>query len=169
MHFINGECVIFRDCYGYNHVKGTNKLIVNKYEAEVVKTIFKKYLEFNKVSDTTRCINELGYRTRAGKKFNAASVSNILKNVAYTGNILHGKYFSTCHNRNSRRNYGERDMYLIKNTHEAIISKEEYDKVNEIMYRKKNRFVDSMTYKKSVTPDKSLTGMVRCRILSVTL
>lgn len=71
------------------------KLIKNETEAELVKTIYQKYLELKSANKVARYLNKTGYRNkkwitqkgtpRGGGKFNKKNVLSILKRQLYTG------------------------------------------------------------------------------------
>ena len=60
-----------------------------------------------------------------------------MKNEKYTGDVILQKTF-TDESFNRHVNYGEEDMYLHKNHHEAIISHEDFDKATEAMRQRKS-------------------------------
>ena len=61
----------------------------------------------------------------------------ILKNEKYVGDVLQGKTFTIDPISHKRlTNYGEADQYYMRNHHEPIIKREDFEKVQEII---KNR------------------------------
>lgn len=61
------------------------KYVVNKHEAEIIRLIFDLYnrgYSYLKIANT---LNEKGYRTKKGKKYNRNSFRRILKNELYYG------------------------------------------------------------------------------------
>ena len=75
-------------------------------------------------------LNDRGFKTKRNGIWHASSVEGILKNEKYTGDVILQKTF-TDESFNRHVNYGEEDMYLHKNHHEAIISHEDFDKATE--------------------------------------
>ncbi|MTV69615.1 recombinase family protein, partial [Streptococcus pneumoniae] len=69
--------------------------------------------------------------------WNDTTVLGIIKNEKYKGDILMGKTF-TVDPISKRRlsNFGEEDKYYIKDNHEPIISKEDFEKAQEIRLRR---------------------------------
>ena len=67
-------------------------------------------------------------------KWTDSGVRGILKNEKYKGDLLMGKTY-TVDSISKRRldNHGESNKYYTKNHHEAIISEEEWDKVQDIL------------------------------------
>ena len=65
---------------------GPNKeWIIDEEEAEIVRLIFKRFLQGHTMAAIAREVNSLGYTTRRGKTFRSGSVRSILANEKYTG------------------------------------------------------------------------------------
>ena len=142
MKMQRGELVGFQGCLGYDYDPMDKSISVNKEEAEIIRYIFKRYLEGAGGSVICRELENLGYKTPRGKsKWSATTVLGIIKNEKYKGDILMGKTF-TVDPISKRRldNFGEEDKFYIKEHHEAIISAEDFDKAQEIrLKRARNR------------------------------
>lgn len=142
MKMQKGELVGFQGCLGYDYDSETKSISINDEEAKIVKYIFRRYLEGNGGSVISRELEEMGYLTPRGKtKWSDTTVLGIIKNEKYIGDILMGKTF-TVDPISKRRleNFGEANKYYIENYHEAIISKTDFDKAQEIRLRRaKNR------------------------------
>lgn len=130
-----GELVGFNNCFGYCYDSKTNTMSIVEEEAELVKFMFKTYLEGHGADFIAKKLTEMGVSTRRNRgKWSATTVMGILKNEKYIGDVLQGKTFTTDPITHKRLvNCGESDQYYMKNHHEAIISREEYDKVQEIL------------------------------------
>lgn len=139
MKMERGELIGFQGCLGYDYDTKTKTISVNEKEAEIVRYIFKRYLEGVGTTVIARELGELGYSS--GKKYSKgwydSTVRDIIKNEKYKGDILLGKTF-TVDPINKRRltNKGESDRYYLENHHEAIIDEETFRKANEIMERR---------------------------------
>lgn len=120
--------------YGYKYDETLGKLVVDEYEAMIVKEIFKKYLEGKGQNRIARELNESGYKTRSNTDWNIRQIGRILKNETYLG-ILKYK--------------GE----IYEGLHDAIISKEIFDEVQKLIESKS---------KKSTTSKYLLGGLVWC-------
>lgn len=142
MKMQRGELVGFQGCLGYDYNPDDKSISINEEEAEIIRYIFKRYLEGAGGSVICRELENLGYKTPRGKsKWSATTVLGIIKNEKYKGDILMGKTF-TVDPISKRRldNYGEEDKFYIKDHHEEIISVEDFDKAQEIrLKRAKNR------------------------------
>lgn len=71
---------------GYRRENG--KLTVVPEEAEIVRSIFDDYLAGKGVTAIAKRLNESGYATQSGCVFHKSAVERILRNYAYTGNLL---------------------------------------------------------------------------------
>ncbi len=74
-------------------------------------------------------------KTPKGKDaWHEGTVSKILKNEKYKGDVLQGKTFTTDPITHKRvANMGEEDKYYISEHHEAIIEPEIFDRVQQVM------------------------------------
>lgn len=133
-----GELVGFNNCFGYSYDSKTNVMSIVEEEAAIVKLIFKTYLEGHGGDYIAKMLTEMGIETRRNKgKWRSGTVVGILKNEKYVGDVIQGKTFTTDPISHKRlKNYGEDDKYYMKNHHEAIISREDFEKAQEIL---KNR------------------------------
>lgn len=130
-----GELVGFNNCYGYSYDSKTNVMSIVNEEAEIVRLIFKTYLEGHGGNYIAKMLTDMKVETRRNKgKWSANTVVGILKNEKYIGDVLQGKTFTTDPISHKRlTNYGESDQYYIKDHHEAIISRDVFDRVQEIL------------------------------------
>ena len=112
---------------GYDKGKdGT--LVINKKEAETVKYIFSRFLEGKTPYAISLELMERGDKTGTGRThWESEAVLRILKNEKYAGNAILQKTYKTDLLSKRRTNNGEVPKYFVKESHEAIISEEEYD------------------------------------------
>lgn len=66
------------------------QIVIDEEKAELVKLIFKKYLELNSISKLQKFLMENKYRTSRDKDFSAQGICLILRNDFYKGIITHG-------------------------------------------------------------------------------
>ena len=64
------------------------------------------------------------------------TISNLLKNQAYIGNMVQGKRRGSLYENEARHFTDEEDWIVVENTHEAIVDKELFDRVRTIMGQK---------------------------------
>lgn len=120
---------------GYRYENG--KYIIVPEEAAVVKTIFTNYLDGMGITAIMKMLNEQGIPTRNGNAWGKSSVMRVLRNYAYTGNLLLQQTYRENHlTKLTRQNNGELPKYHIVDSHEPIISLEQFNAVQEeIQYR----------------------------------
>lgn len=122
---------------GYDYIKEENKLIKNK-DAEIIKKIFDWYTEEGLgIRKIINKLNEEGIKSPSGKKlWGSTTIKNILKNEKYTGLNNPLKYD---HGTFGHKTWAhEKDNYELYETDkiEAVISKEQFDKAQELKKEK---------------------------------
>lgn len=115
-------------------------LIIDPDQAEVVKRIYREYLEGATLDGIAKGLEEDGILTGAGnKKWYTSTLRKILTNEKYIGDALLQK---TCTidvlNKTRVKNNGIAAQYYVEDDHEAIIPKELYMRVQEEMVRRRN-------------------------------
>lgn len=83
-------------------------------------------------------LNDKGLTTKGnGSPYRKEVIRRILTNEKYVGDALLQKTFITdCIMKKSRKNTGELPMYFVKNHHDAIISRADFNRVQEEMARR---------------------------------
>ena len=118
-------------------------------EAEVVKEIYRFYLDGMSLNMIVDRLNKKGLTTKGGNSpYRKEVVQRILTNEKYTGDALLQKtYVTDCITKRTRKNNGELPMYLVKNHHEPIISRADFNQVQEEMARRsaKRAIADKLT------------------------
>ena len=133
----NGTVKFHSAPLGYDLYEGN--LIINKREAEIVKSIYKMFLSGMGYDSICRELNESKViKNDKGTKWLSASVRYILTNEKYIGDSLWQKNYNTSMPYRKVRNKGALEKYYINNTHEAIITKEEFEKVQELIEQRKH-------------------------------
>lgn len=138
MKMQRGELVGFQGCLGYDYHPEDKSITINEEEAEIVRYIFRRYIEGAGGSVISQELEHLGYKTKRGStRWAETTVIGIIKNEKYKGDILMGKTF-TLDPISKRRldNFGEEDQFYIRDHHEAIISEEMFEKAQEILKRR---------------------------------
>lgn len=108
---------------GYKSV--SKQLIIEPDEAHIVKKIFEQYLAGKGYKAIAHQLNREGYKTKRKKAFSINSIRQILLNPVYAGFIRFGKTSTN-------------ETNIIKGIHEPIISKDLWDKVQEL-HKQKSR------------------------------
>lgn len=167
MKMEKGELIGFQGCLGYDYDSVTKSISINEEEAKIVRYIFKRYLEGNGGSVIGRELEEQGHLTPRGKtKWSDTTVLGIIKNEKYIGDILMGKTFIVDPITKRRlANFGESDKYHIKNHHEPIISKEDFEKAQEIRLRRaqnRNTIANKDRKREKLSRQYAFSSMLEC-------
>ena len=109
-------------------------LVIVPKEADIVRRIFREYKSGNSLYKIAKGLNADGISTKKGYQWDSTAIQRILKNITYTGNILHQKQYVVDPISKVRKdNHGELPQYYVESTHDAIIDKSEFDCIQEIM------------------------------------
>ena len=135
MKMQRGEMVGFKACLGYDYDKETRNLVINEREAEIVRYVFNRFLDGYGSTLIGKELEEKGYLNKEGKCFwPEGTVYTMVKNEKYKGDLMMGKTYTLDPiTKRKMKNYGEQDMFYVKNHHEPIVSREIWDRVNEIL------------------------------------
>ena len=134
---------------GYRNEGGG--LVVHPQEAELVKQIFDLYLQGKGLEAIAKAMNATGHTSRYGNEWTRSSISRILQNYTYTGNLLLQTTYRKDHlTKRKQQNNGELPQYHITDAHEAIIPLHLFNAVQEEMRRRAEKhtpkFVPHYTY-----------------------
>lgn len=107
-------------------------------EASAVTQMFQMYIDGKGQQEIANWLNEKGITTVKGCKWDSTKVGVVLANISYTGNMLLGKVYSpTPMSRNTKPNKGQLPKYFVENSHEALITMEQFDAVQEEREKRK--------------------------------
>ncbi len=145
---------------GYRLENG--RYVIVPKEAELVRRIYNEYLSGKGYPSIAKMLNDEGIPSRFGGKWNQSSISRILSNYTYTGNLLLQKTFRENHiTKRKMLNNGELPKYLAEESHEAIIDVETFQAVQEEKSRRAARFIKNPAPKKTY-PFTSLLVCDKC-------
>lgn len=115
------------------------KLIIVPEEAEVVKRIYREYLEGASMLKIARGLEADGILNGAGReKWHTSNINQILRNEKYIGDALLQKTYTTDFLTKTRvKNHGHVPQYYVENSHEAIIPREIFMQVQEELIRRR--------------------------------
>lgn len=131
----NGEFVS-KVSYGYI-LKNSFTPIIDEKKAEIVRRIFALCLNGKSTLDIAKILNKNEIPTSENSKWTSGSVRGILKNEQYTGKRISLKYTKNL----KTQKYIENDenlWYVDENAFPPIVSKELFDKIQEILPKKKS-------------------------------
>jgi len=117
---------------GYTKDKN-GELVIVPEEAELVRRIFRLYLEGNSIIQITRILESEGIKTVTGRsRWCPGVIDKMLSNEKYMGDVLQQKTYTIDFLTKKRvKNNGIVPQYYIEDDHEAIIPKELYYQVQE--------------------------------------
>ena len=110
--------------YGYAHDEKGGAFSFDDKEAAVVRLIFDEYEKTRSIVRTSRYINEIGYRSRAGSLFSPVSVWIILRNPWYKGTYRYN-YRKTPSNDLKDKE----EWVIVDEHHPAIIEAARFDAI----------------------------------------
>ena len=134
MKMQRGEMVGFNGCLGYDYDPRTKTITVNRDEAETVRIIFNLYLQGYGAHTIAKMLTEMEKKNKKGKvSWHERGVMELIKNEKYKGDLRLQKTFTTDPITKRRlTNMGEEKMFYIQDHHEAIVTKEIWDRAQEI-------------------------------------
>lgn len=165
MKMKRGELVGFNGCLGYDYDPKEKVITINKKEAEIVKYIFQRYIEGNGCYVIVKELTALKYKTKRGStNWGESTVRGIIKNEKYKGDLLLGKSFTVDPITHRRlENFGEEDKYYINDHHEPIISKEIFEKAQNIMAKRSTRrSIEKGTKREKYSRKYAFSSMMKC-------
>ena len=131
---------------GYRYEGGG--LVVHSQEAELVKQIFDLYLQGKGLEAIVKEMNATGHTSRYGNEWTRSSISRILQNYSYTGNLLLQTTYRKDHlTKRKQQNNGELPKYHITDAHEAIIPLWQFNAAQEEMQRRAEKHTPKFTPK----------------------
>ena len=105
---------------GFTLIDGN--LQINQAEAPTIQRIFTEYLSGNNSREIAAALNK---DKALGRYWRREAIDYILQNERYAGNaLLQKRYTTDSFPRKKKRNRGEREMYFVAGSNEAIISQE---------------------------------------------
>lgn len=152
-----GEAVAIPS-YGYQIKDG--KYLPDPDTAPIIKRIFADYLSGKGMRTITTELNDSGYRTRRGNRFENRTVKYILQNPVYIGKI---RWTPTGKANHRKQND---DTLIIDGTHEPIISMDVWNQVQaKLEASPKTKYMRQSDPKEPFM----LQGLVRCSACGATL
>lgn len=114
-------------------------LIIEPKQAEIVKRIYREYLEGYSMDKIAASLEADGILTGAGKaKWHTSTINKILRNEKYIGDALLQKTYTTDFLTKTRvKNNGTVPQYYVEDDHEAIIPKDVFLLVQEELVRRR--------------------------------
>lgn len=130
--------------YGYN-IKDKKLYINVDNTPNIVKRIFKDYLSgkgFDRIArelyeEDIQTPGQVAEKSDSNDKWHGSSVRSILENPHYTGDLVQGRS-ETLSVTTNRRNQKDKEEYIIiENTHEAIITRSDFQAIQQLIKSRK--------------------------------
>ena len=149
--------------YGYKKdEEDKNKIVEDEKVSYIVKMIFSMYLNGKTQGQIARYLTSQGIDTAKkykGRKviineWRADSIGRILKDPIYTGKMIINKYYTNYKIKKTYKTPKEKWKFAY-NTHNALISEEDFEKVQELLESRKSVAKNDYNY--------LLKGLVYCK------
>ncbi len=152
---INGQFVGVSAPYGYlKNPDDKHKFIIDKKASKIVKKIFKMILDGKSKKEIVSDLNQCGflppslYKTKESivsestnfvEVWNTRMIDRILQNQSYTGDLIQGKRKRISHKVHKLIHVDSKDWIVVENQHESLISREDFEQVQNIVYNREIR------------------------------
>ncbi len=147
------------DVLGYRFDNGTFRIVPE--EAEIVRQIFIDVLSGMGINAIVKKLNRLGIPAKRGGLWSETTISNILHNEKYVGDLLLQKYYHLDHiSKKTVKNRGELPQYFVKDSHEPIVSREVFEQVQQELECRMKRFnISREPHRINI-----FTGLIHCML-----
>ncbi len=142
--------------YGYK--KDPDKkghLIIDEEAAEVVRDVFKLFIQGHGKTNIARILNDRGipnpteYKRLKGLRYKQpknstlwkySAIADMLINETYIGNMVQGKYGSISYKSKINKPRPKDEWYIVEGTHEPIIERDLWDRVQTLIKQRAKPF-----------------------------
>lgn len=139
-----GQMVSFQKgvAYGNGNILGYDRqgkeLVINPEQAKTVRMIYDMYLDGMGMRKIQFELEKAGRLTATGlKNWSCANIGRILNNPFYCGTIVYRKEFVPDYLEQKKiKNFDYVDKVVVEGTHEPIVTKEEFEQVQNILKSK---------------------------------
>lgn len=136
---------------------------VNEEQAPIIKEIFDRYTNGEKISNIAKYLQSIGVKTNRGNPPDRRFVEYMLFNPVYTGKIR----WSTNGKKASARDFYSEDFIISDGIHEPIIPQETFDKAQELLNASRQKYRKYQRSDQQV--DFMLKGLLKCGNCGATL
>lgn len=129
--------------YGNGNILGYDRvgkdMVINPEQAKTVRMIYDWYLDGVGIRAIKFKLEQAGRLTAMGKSnWHESNISKILQNSFYCGIITyHKEYTPDFLEQKKIRNFGEIELTKTRGTHEPIITEEEFERVQEMIAKRR--------------------------------
>lgn len=138
--------------YGYSKAKeNKNKLVINNEQSKVIKKIFNMFDNGILLKDIAEKLKQekiycpdyydFGGAKNGDYNWKTEAIKRILRNKVYIGHTEYGKKINLSYKSKKVKNVPRENWQIVKNTHQPIISKEQFERVQtKLDLRKKTKY-----------------------------
>ena len=140
------------------------KWVVDIEQAEVVRRLFKEYLQGNGFKKLASKLNEKGVQAPRSDSWAPSAIREMLRNHSYLGWYCLGKT-SRVKGADGRKRYVDNPMdqwRIYKNAHEPIVTEDLFNKVQERMAKVSKKYKKDISRAKAEHSSYLLTGLIKC-------
>lgn len=136
-----GKTNVPQPAYGYMLSEDRQHLVVNPETAPIYRFIVERFLEGWGQLKIAKYLNQQGIPTKHGTKWHTNAIRTILTNPVYLGiTIYNTTTLVRTPSGKQKRVVRPRDEWIIReNTHEPLITREEFEKIQTIMKERKEQ------------------------------
>lgn len=142
---------------GYTKQRGDMRLTIVPEEADIVRSIYRMYLEGYNAGDIILALEEKKTKTPGGKEhWLHSTVNSMLQNEKYMGDLLLQKsYVADFLTKRRKKNDGVFPQYYVENAHDPVVPKEVFYRVQgEFERRREGTTINDRKY--------ALSGKIYC-------
>ncbi|WP_419180311.1 recombinase family protein [Bacillus mobilis] len=140
--------------YGYDRIN--QKLVINGEESNVVRRMYKWYIDGWGYKRITNELNQLGIKSKTKKNWQMTSVQRILRNPIYKGTFILNQYTSVKIGGKKKQIRNPKEKWFVfPDHHPAIIDEEMWNQVNE---------KDITANKTKITPWNEFRNLAKCAV-----
>lgn len=149
---------------GYTRSEKNGVLVIVPEEAEIVRRIYREFLEGKSILRIARALTAEGIKNGAGNtRWWDSNIHQILTNEKYMGDALLQKtYTADILDKVRKKNRGEIPQYYVEGSQEAIIPKKLFAMVQQELARRSAMTHDSKGKQRVYSSKYALSGLVYC-------
>ena len=149
---------------GYDLSEDKTHLVINPEQAVIVKLIYDMYDAGAGPSEIRRELVARGYKTLYGSdRWCCSTLTSILRNEKYCGDLMLQKTYTVDYLSHKRKdNKGQRRKYYVQDAHEAIIPRDQWERVQRRLDRQKEKAIGANRDLNKYNTKYPLSGMLIC-------
>ncbi len=131
-----GEYTGFRIPFGYRRDSDTTEYSIEEPEANIIRLIFDMFDQGTTVYTIAKHLNSLPLKERVKEKWQMPTIERMLTNISYTGALRYN--YRSYTSKKERLINDEKDLVLVENNHPAIITKEQFERCQQLYIERKD-------------------------------